>query len=109
MGQSGRALTFWKLYQNLKHTDIDTAQAYLKLSVQYIESSLANVSEDYQDYVSFLYGNPGVYATAAVIYDTMGEFSKSKIYIAKINEYLEDPLTHRTDYDSGLAGLLFTI
>jgi hypothetical protein len=42
------------------------------------------VEGKFSDYVSFLNGNSGIYAIAAVIYDSMGDSVKTKFYISQI-------------------------
>ena len=71
-GSAGRALTFWKLFQNYEQTDRMEAFKYLLLAKEYIDGSLKNVRRDKDDLVGFLEGNAGLYAVASVIYDSAG-------------------------------------
>lgn len=76
-GSAGRALTFWKLYLNFKETDQDKARIYLTWAKEYIDGSLSRMRYDRSDAVGFLEGNPGVYAIASVIYDSLGFADKA--------------------------------
>ena len=71
-GSAGRALTLFKLYLNNRQTDHAAASRYLSLAKQYIDGSLSRMRYDRPDAVGFLEGNPGVYAIASVIYDSLG-------------------------------------
>lgn len=64
---------------------------------------------DYNDHISFVNGNPGVYATASVIYDSMGLKSEAELYIAKVKEVFSQPMTNKIDYDDGIPGFLYTL
>jgi hypothetical protein len=45
---------------------------YLGLAREYIDGALKQMRTDRDDAVGFLEGNAGVYATASVIYDSLG-------------------------------------
>lgn len=73
VGQSGRALSFFKLYLNQRTLNPAKAQYYLSLAKQYIDSALAKIIHDKEDQVGFLQGNVGVYAVASVIYEATND------------------------------------
>ena len=69
-GSAGRALTFFKLYLNDKNGP--SASYYLQTAKLYIDGSLGRMTFGRWEEVGFLEGNPGVWAIASVIYDSLG-------------------------------------
>jgi hypothetical protein len=60
--------------------------------------------------VGFIEGNPGVWAIASVVYDSLGQKDKANEFIGNINKVLKRrPFTRQVDFDRGLAGLLYTV
>ncbi|CDW85390.1 lanc-like protein 2 [Stylonychia lemnae] len=108
-GSSSRALTFWKLYQNTKKTNPAKSKYYLDLARQYIEGSLKDISDKYDDFISFINGNPGVYAIASVIYDSLGDSTKAQQFIDKVDVVFSKPMTNKIDYDDGIPGYFYTL
>lgn len=76
----------------------------------YIDGSIGRIILGDREEVGFLEGNPGVWAIAAVIYDSLGLKDKSDEYLANIEKTLKQrPFTRQVDFDRGLAGLLYTV
>jgi hypothetical protein len=73
LGSSGRAMTFWRLYYTTLETDPVKAADYLAMAKSYIDGSLSRISTEFDEYISFVNGNVGVYSIASVIYDALGE------------------------------------
>lgn len=109
LGSSGRALTFWKLYHHSSKSDPIKAQWYLSLAKQYIDGALSRVSNDFDDFISFVNGNPGVFSIASVIYDTLGLKTEAMEFVEKVNQVFSKPITNKTDYDDGIPGFLYAI
>lgn len=55
----------------------EKAQYYLNLAKSYIEGGLKDISNKFDDYISFVNGNVGVFSVASVIYDSLGDTSKA--------------------------------
>eukprot|EP00347_Sterkiella_histriomuscorum_P003864 403362648 len=109
VGSSSRALTFWKLYQNYKDSSKSKSAYYLDLAHQYIEGSLKDVSNDFNEYISFVNGNVGLFAIASVIYDSLGQTDKAQYYIDQVKEVFHRPMTDKIDYDDGIPGFLYAL
>lgn len=85
------------------------ALEYIYIAREYIEGSLQRISYDFDEFISFINGNVGVYSIASVIYDTLGETMKAQHYLEKVKEVQGKPFTHLVDYDDGIAGFLYAV
>ena len=75
----------------------------------YIDGSLSRLSYDFNNYISFVNGNPGIYSIASVIYDTLGLKSEAAKYIERVKEVFKMPMTNMVDYDDGIPGFLYAL
>ena len=107
-GSAGRALTFFKLYLNDRAGP--SATYYLGQAKAYIDGSLGRIQLGRSEEVGFIEGNPGVWAVASVVYDSLGLTGKANEFLGNINKVLKRrPFTRQVDFDRGLAGLLYTV
>lgn len=67
------------------------------------------MSDKFDNFISFVNGNTGIYAIASVIYDTIGDHGKALQYIKKVNEVFNKPITDKIDYDDGIPGFLYAL
>lgn len=88
-GSAGRALTMWKLYINYKDTDPEKANYYVNKAKEYIDGSLSRMRYDRDDAVGFLEGNAGVFAIAAVVYDSVGYYDYARPFVQEIVDTLK--------------------
>jgi hypothetical protein len=82
---------------------------YLQQAKLYIDGSLSRIKTGFEEYISFLNGNVGVYSIASVIYDTLGEKDKAWSYVEEVNKVFKRNITHFIDYDDGIGGFLYAL
>jgi hypothetical protein len=81
----------------------------LTAAKEYIVGTLHRVKEEHPE-VGFLEGNPGVWAIASVIFDSLSWTDMSAYYLNKVRAVVKSrPFSEQVDFDRGLAGLLYTI
>ena len=67
------------------------------------------MSFEFENYISFINGNVGVYSVASVIYDSLGERGKAMEFVENVKEVFNKPMTDKVDYDDGIPGFLYAL
>jgi hypothetical protein len=68
------------------------------------------MSDKYDDYISFVNGNVGVYSIASVIYDSVGDRAKAMEYVEEVKKVFALPVeSFKIDYDDGIPGFFYAV
>lgn len=67
------------------------------------------MSYEFENFISFVNGNVGVFSIASVIYDSLGQRDTALGYVEKVREVFHRPITDKVDYDDGIPGFLYAL